>query len=173
MDRKQKERLRTLLKARKRADKVLARRRETAQAKEVHQQRLDARQELKRRYSEELTGLAQESCILPMAEQAALRCGGTLAQEVSYYIDYGLSSSSLRNPSGAAGQGTLRAAHLTVTITWEADGAHKEAQIRVHKNGWITFHNSFFPVFPLIWRWDSQLLQKMLASAMKHPKQHP
>lgn len=170
MDRKQKEQLRVLLKARKRADKVLALRQEAVLKKQNHDKRLKASQELKKQYTQELTALAQESGILALAEQAALQRGGSLAKEVSYYLNYGLSGSSFPNPLGIAGQGELRAAHLALRIRWEADGACYEAEIRVHKNGMVTFHNSRLPVFPFIWRRRAQLLQKMLDSALKHPR---
>lgn len=170
MDQKQKERLRVLLKARKRADKVLAQRREVERKKQDRDKRLEANQELMKQYTQELTALAQESGILSMAEQAALRCGGSLAQEVSCYIYYGISGSSFQNALGAAHPGELRASHLALRITWEEVGVSNEAEIWVHKKGQITFHNSFLPIFPFIWRRNPRLLQKMLASAMKHPR---
>jgi hypothetical protein len=169
MDRKQKERLRFYLKARKRADKVLTSRREAQQQKLDHEQRLQSNQELRKQYAQELTALAQESGILSMAEQAALTRRGSLAQEVSYYVFYGLSSSSMQHATGVGTQGELRASHLALRITWEEAGMMKQVEIRVHKKGYITFHNSFLPILPFIWRVYPQVLQKMLASALSHP----
>lgn len=169
MDRKQKEQLRFLLKARKRADKVLAKRREAERIKQEHQNRLANNQELMKQYAQQLTDLARECGMLSMAEGAALQRGGSLAQDMSYYVDYGMSSSNLQHAIGVADKGVLCASHLALRITWEAGGALNEAEIRVHKNGSITFHNNILPVFPLIWRIYPAILQKMLASAMNHP----
>src|SRR5512133_2454100 len=149
MDQKQKERLRILLKARKRADKVLAGRREAERKRLEHNQRKQANQVLMQQYTSELTALAQESGILAVAEQAAHLCGGALAQEVSYYIDYGLSSTNLHQAILDAAQGELRASHLALRITWGESGALKEVEIQVHKNGLITFHNSPLPIFSI------------------------
>lgn len=177
MDRKQKEQLRILLKARKRADKVLAGRREVARKKLEHDQRKQANQALMEQYTRELTALAQQSGILSLAEQAAHLRGGNLAQEVSYYIDYGLSSNHLHQALMDENQGNLCASHLALRITWGEAGALKEVEIRVHKNGLITFHYSPLPIFPIIWRHYPQVLEKMLASALNHPRpplpQHP
>jgi hypothetical protein len=170
MDRRQKERLRFLLKARKRADKVLAERREVVLKKQERKQRLEANQELMKQYTQELTVLAQESGILTLAEQAAARCGGSLAQEVSYFVYYGLSSSSFQNALGVADQGELRASHLALRINWQRDSVLNEAEILVHKNGQITFHNCLLPIFPFVWRSYPHLLETMLASAMNHPR---
>ncbi len=169
MDRKQKEKLRFLLKARKRADKVLAKRREAERKKLEHDQRMQANQALVKEYTRQLTALAQDSGILSLAEQAALQRGGSLSQAVSCYIHYGLSSSSLQHATGVGSPGELRASHLALRIIWEESGASKEMEIRVHANGSITFHNSFLPVFPFVWRSSPQLLQKMFAYALNHP----
>ncbi len=170
MDRKQKERLRFYLKARKRADQVLEKQREIKRKKLDHEKRLETNHELMRQYTQELTALAQQSGILSMAEQAALQRGGSLAQEVSYYMDYGLNSSNLQHVTGIADQGVLRASHLALRITWEQDGESNEVEARVHKTGSITFHNFFLPVLPIIWRWKPQLLQMMLTRALQHPR---
>lgn len=170
MDRKQKERLRFYLKARKRADQVLEKQREIKRKKLDHEKRLETNHELMRQYAEELTALARQSGILSMAERAALQRGGSLVQEVSYYIDYGLNSSNLQHVTGVADKGVLRASHLALRITWEQDGEPNEVEVRVHKTGSITFHNFFLPVFPIIWRWKPRLLQTMFASALQHPR---
>lgn len=172
MDKKQKERLRFLLKARKRADKVLAERREAVRKKQEHDQLLEANQALMKQYTLELTNLAQDSGILSMAEQAALLRGGSMVQQVSYYVDYGLNSSRLVQTYAVAEHGDLRASHLALRITWEETGTMNEVEVRVHKKGQITFHNFFLPIFPFIWRGHPQVLQKLLASALDHPV-HP
>lgn len=119
MDRKQKEKLRFLLKARKRADKVLAKRREAERKKLEHDQRMQANQALVKEYTRQLTALAQDSGILSLAEQAALQRGGSLSQAVSCYIHYGLSSSSLQHATGVGSPGELRASHLALRIIWK------------------------------------------------------
>jgi hypothetical protein len=48
----------------------------------------------------------------------------------------------------------------------------QEAEIRVHAKGHVTFHNSIVPVPRLIWRRYPNLLEKMLARAMSHPRPH-
>lgn len=172
MDRKQKERLRFLLKARRRANKVLAARREAALKKQDHDQRLKANQELKKQYTQDLSTLAQESGILALAEQAALQRGGSLAQEVSYYVYYGLSSSSFQNPLGITNRGELRASHLALKITWPEAGVLNEVEVRVHKNGMITFHNFLLPIFPFLWRRFPRIMQILLNRAQAYPA-HP
>lgn len=170
MDRKQKEELRFLLKARKRADKVLAQQREDAQKKLDYKMRKEANHELMEQYTQELTALARESGILAMAEQAALALGGSLTKQVSYYIDYGFSTSSLQHILAIEDQGKLRASHLALRIIWGQTDALLEAEIRVHQNGQITYHNCILPVFPFFWRHYPQLLKKMFTSALEHPR---
>ncbi len=170
MDRKQKERLLFYRKARKRAEKVLAKKHEAKQEQIDHDRRKQANQELLQRYTQELNALAQKSGILSMAEQAAFSCGGSLSQEISCYVDYGLSSSCLQQAFMDSNQGKLRASHLALTITWESTGGWKEAEIRVHKNGQITFHHIPLPVFSFIWKRYPQLLQQMLDGSIKHPR---
>lgn len=170
MDRKQKEQLRFYLKARKRADKVLAKQHETKQKKIDHDRRKEANQELLQAYTRDLNGLAQESGILSMAEQAARSRGGSLSQEVSCYVDYGLNSSCLQQAIMDSNQGKLCVSHLALQITWESAGILNEAEIRVHKNGQITFHHIPLPVFSFIWKRYPQLLQQMLDGSIKHPR---
>lgn len=170
MDRKQKERLRFLLKARKRADKVLSARREAQRKKQEHAQRTQANQDLLRRYTSELNLLAEQCGILILAEQAASLCGAELAQNVSYYMDYGLSDSNFQRAFVEEKSGELKVSHLAIRVIWQEAGDLLEAEIRVHKNGQVTFHNSFIPVFPFIWRRYPHVLQKMLTSAMQHPR---
>lgn len=173
MDRKQKEKLRYLVQARKRADKVLAKRHEVERQKLDHQKRLQASQELKEKYTRELTELAQECGILAMAEQAALQRGSTLEQTVSYYLYSGLTSNSSMKTLADFERGELRASHLALRFTWEDAGMANEVEIRMHKQGYITFHNFFLPIFPIFWRFYSPLLRNLLASAMAHPRQSP
>lgn len=171
MDKKQKQRLRFYRKARRRANKVLAKRHELEHEKQVHEMRKETSQELKNRYTLELTTIAQESGILPMAELAALQCGGLLTQDVNYYIYYGPATSSLQQTAEIAQHGELRASYMALRITWGESETVNEVEIRVHKNGLITFHNSYLPLFRFVWRRNHQLLQKMLTSALEHPRQ--
>lgn len=171
MNRKQKEELQLLLKARRRADRVLAKRRQAEQEKLAHKMRREASQELMQKYTRELTALAQKSGILGLAETAALQLGASLTQEVSYHVYYGMATSSLQQTFEIAERGELRASYLALRILWGQPEALKEAEIRVYPKGRITFHNSLLPVFPFFWRHNPQILQKMLASALEHP--HP
>lgn len=170
MNRKQKDELRFLLKARKRADKVLAKRREAEQKKLDYKMAKETNQELMERYSRELTALAQESGILAMAEQAAQDRNGNLVQQVSYYIYYGLSTNNLQRNVEISGRGELRAAYLALHIIWGQPDEMKEAEIRVHKNGQITFHTFVLPVFPFFWRRYPQLVRNMLTKALENPR---
>ncbi|PKO16355.1 MAG: hypothetical protein CVU39_08300 [Chloroflexi bacterium HGW-Chloroflexi-10] len=173
MDRKQKEKLRFLLKARKRADKVLAKRLEAEQKKRDIKTRKEANQELIKQFTEELTVLAQECGILALVRQAALDRGGNLAQQVSYYMDYGFSTSRLQqHVLELENQGVLRASYLTLRISWGQPDTLYVAEIRVYKNRQIRFHNFILPVFPFIWRRNPRLLQKMLTKALEHPRQY-
>ncbi len=170
MDRKQKEQLRFYLKARKRADKVLEARREALQKKQDHARRSEANQALLARYTGELTALAEACGILRLARQAADARGGSLRQEVSYYMDYGMANSNFQR-AFTEDTGQLRASHLTLRITWIDGDAVKTAEIRVHANGQVRFHNkSWLPVLPVMWRWRPQLLHAMLDSALNHPR---
>ena len=174
MDQKQKEKLRVLLEARKRADKVLAERREAERKKQDHRERLAANQELMKQYAQALTALAQQSGVLALAEQAAQQRGGRLKKEVGYYIDYGFSSSNLQRALVASeegkDQGKLKASHLGLRIIWDEAGEAKEAEVRMHRSGQITFHNLLLPVFPFLWRAFPRLLERMMESALKHPR---
>ncbi len=172
MDRKQKEQLRFYLKARKRADKVLEARREALQKKQDHARRSEANQALLTRYTEELTALAEACGILRLARQAAEARGGSLRQEVSYYMDYGMANSNFQR-AFTEDTGQLRASHLALRISWmEGDGL-KTAEIRVYANGQVRFHNSWLPVLPVMWRWRPKLLHAMLDSALIHPQTAP
>lgn len=173
MDPKQKKRLDILLKARKRAEKVLAERREAEQKKRDHQMRKEANQELMKRYTMELNAIAQESGILALAEQAAQERGGHLAQQVSYYVDYGPSTSILHLSLVTEVQGELRASYLSLRIIWGQPEALQEVEVRVYPNGQITYHNCILPVFPFLWRRYPQLLPKMLKRALEHPRPAP
>jgi hypothetical protein len=170
MERKQKEQLRTLLKARRRANKVLAERREAQQKKLERAKRIETNQERKQQFTQQLTLLAEQSGILYLAEQAALLRGGSLSKELSCYVDYGLSSSCLQQACMDAAQGELKPSHLALFIRWEASGAPQEVEVRVHKNGEITFHNSPVPILPVLYRFFPHLLHVMLDSALAHPR---
>lgn len=169
MNRKQKEQLRFLLKARKRADKVLAERREAKLKKLDHERRLEANQELKKQYTQDLTALAEESGVLAMARNAALQRGGDMTQQLSCYVDYGINSSRLVQTYAVAEHGELRPSHLAVRVTWEESGIVNEVEVRVHRKGQITFHNSFLPVFRFVWHRYPRLLHYLFDSALAHP----
>jgi len=170
MDRRQKEELRFLLKARKRAEKVLAARREAEQKKLEYKLRKDANQELMKQYREELTSLAEECGILAMAEQAAAQRGGSVSQQVSYYLDYGMVSSSVEHILVMEERGELRAAYLVLKFSWQEAGVLNEVEIRVHKHGQITFQHCFLPIFRFVWRCKPEWLQKMFTRALEHPR---
>jgi hypothetical protein len=184
MDRKQKEQLRFLLKARRRADKVLAQRRDAEREKLERQTRQEADQARMKQAAEALTSLAQECGILALVEQAALARGGSLKKEVHYYTDYGFNSSHLHRAVMEPNLGELRVAYLALRITWDAGGTGSsagtscstgspcEAEVRVRRRGQITFHNNILPVFAFIWRRYPALLGRMLTSALAHPG-HP
>jgi len=134
------------------------------------QARKDAVQAVKDRYTHELTGLAQESGLLALAGQMAFERGGSLAQEVSYYVDYGHSPSCVPPNLVSGVPGNLCASHLVLRITWEPQDALLEAEVYIHKNGQVTFHNNPVPVFAFIWRRAPGLLPNMLKSAVEHPR---
>ena len=173
MDRKQKERLRFYLKARKRAEQVLAARRAAEQQKLEYQQRKEASQDLQERYTEQLTALAQECGVMALAEAAARERAGSLTCRVSFYLDYGIASSHLQHAIGLKDQAVLRASHMVLAIRWDAQGTPREAEIRVYPKGYITFHNSFVPVYPFVWRRFPGVLRKMLEWALAHPTDAP
>jgi len=172
MNQKQKDQLRTLLKARKRAEKVLAARHEAEEKKQQYQQRKAANQELIRQYTQELDALAQESGILTLAEQAAAERGGMLEHKVSFYKDYGMASSRMQHYVTSPDHGELRVSHLAIRVIWGEPGALKEAEVRIHRKGLITFHNFVLPVLPLVWRRRPGLLLTLLNRALDHPRQH-
>ncbi len=170
MDRRQKEELRFLLKARKRANKFLAERREIEQEKLDRKLHKAANQELMRQYTQELTGLAEKSGILALARQASQAVGGSLSTKMGYYIDYGMNTSHLSGTFFTYKDSVLRASHLSVIINWEKGLEKAEIEIRVSRNGVITFHNSPLPIIPLVWTHFPKVLSKMLAAAMAHPR---
>lgn len=171
MDQKKKEELRFLLKARKRAEKVLAEQQKARQEKLDYEARKEANRKLMEQYADKLIALAQESGILTLAEQAALERGGRLLRQVGCYVDYGLSTSCLQQSMVAAEQpGELRAAYLSLRVIWGEPSALKEVEIRVHKRGQITFHYLPVPIFPFVWRRKPQLLHKMFENALAHPR---
>lgn len=166
MDRRQKEKLRFLLKARKRADRVLKERREAEQKKLDRQKHLETNRERMEQFSQMLDALAEESGIRALADEAALRLGGSLDRQCCYYLHYPISTSGLQQALADAEPGELRASHLALRITW----GEQEAEIRVHKNGQITFHHSLLPLPPFVWRRYPQLLQRMLEGALRRPR---
>lgn len=170
MDRKQKEQLRVLLKARKRADRVLAERRAAQQEKLERKMHQVANQELMRQYTEVFTALAERSGILALAEQAARACNGRVTTRMSYYIDYGFNINRLQLTVMTYKDGVLRASHLGIFIDWCEGQETHEVEIRYQRGDVITFHNSRWPVFPFIWKHFPKILPRMLADAMAHPR---
>lgn len=173
MDQKQKETLRFLLKARKRAQKVLAEREKARQEKLNNEARKEANRRLMEQYAQGLLALAQQSGVFTLAEQAALEREGRLIQQLGCYVDYGLSTSCMQRALVAAeqgDQGELRAAYLSLRIVWGPPEAPQEAEIRVHRGKYITFHHLPVPIFPFIWRLNPQLIPKMLAGALASPR---
>lgn len=171
MDRKQKEELRFLLKARKRANKFLAERRELEQEKLNRKLQKAANQELMRQYTQELTNLAEQSGILALAEKASQSVHGNLSTKTSFFLDYGMNTSHLGGAFLTYKDGMLRASHLSIFVRWTRGLEEVEIEIHVNKNGVITFHNSPLPIIPFVWKHFPKVLPKMLASAMAHP--HP
>ncbi|GAP12407.1 hypothetical protein LARV_00142 [Longilinea arvoryzae] len=170
MDRRQKEELRILLKARKRADKVLAERREAAQEKLDRNMRKAANQELMQEYTRKFTALAEKCGILALAEEAARKVNGCFFTKMSYYIDYGMNTSHLSGAFFTYKDGVLRPAYLGIFITWDEGEAKKEVEIRYAKNGAVTFHHSRWPIFPFIWKNFPKVLPQMVDQAMKNPR---
>jgi len=170
MDRKQKEQLDFLLKARKRSEKVLAERHAAEQAKLTRQEMKAANQESIRQWTAAYTAKAARSGILALAEQAAKDRGGHLFTRMSCWIDYGMSTSRYRTAILKTEDGKLRPAHLGIFIVWDSGENKKEIEIRIHRFGTVSFHNSILPVYPFIWKYFPAALEKMLASALAHPR---
>lgn len=174
MDQKQKEQLRVLLEARKRAEKVLAKQHEAQRKKQEYEKHRMVNQELIDQYTRELTVLAQACGILPLAEEAACQRGGKLTCKLACYLDYGFKNNELQRTLAAVEQGTLRGqlrpSHLELWITWNEGNLAREVEIRVHTKGQVTFHNSLLPIFPFLWRRYPHLLEKMLNRALQHPQ---
>lgn len=171
MDRKQKEELRILLNARKRADKVLAERRAKQQEMLERSEQKAANQELIRQYTLELTARAETSGILALARQAAETLGGSICTRLSCYLDFGIHTSRIHRTVMTYKDCVLRASHLSIFIDWTENKEQREVEIRYHRNGAITFHHSPLPVYPIVWRKFPRVLQNMLAGALSHP--HP
>ncbi|MRR31730.1 hypothetical protein EG834_15675 [bacterium] len=170
MERKQKDQLRILLEARKRADKVLAARRAVEQEKLDRQSMKAANQESIRQWTESYTAKAARSGILALAEQAAAERNGHLFTRMSCWIDYGMSTSRYRTAILSTKDGKLRPAHLAIMVVWDSAEGKKEIEIRIHRFGTVSFHNSILPVYPFIWKHFPAALQKMLANALAHPR---
>jgi hypothetical protein len=170
MDRKQKEQLRILLQARKRADKVLAERRAIQQEKLDRKLQKEANQELMQQYSRDFMELAERSGILQLAEQAARRHNGSVTTRMGYYLDFGFNIGRLQRAMMTYRDGVLRASHLGIFITWFEGQEKRQVEIRYNKNHAITFHNSRLPVFSFLWKHFPKILPKMLADAMANPR---
>ncbi len=170
MDRKQKEQLHTLLKARKRADKFLAERRAVQQEALERDMRKAANQELMQQYTLTFTRFAEQSGILALAEQAAREHDGCVTTKMSYYLDFGINTSRIHRAVMTFRDSVLRASHLGIFISWSEGQQKCEAEIRYTKNHIITFHNSRLPVFSFIWKNFPKVLPRMLADAMAHPR---
>jgi hypothetical protein len=173
LDARQKKELQILMKSRRRAKRILAKRRSLDRER---QKRLDHRERnllLKIEYSEHLTKLTQESTLLPMLEAAAQQLGARLTQEVSYYLYYGFGMFALQQTEEVASQSELRAGYLVLRLTWERENRINEAEIRIHMNGLITFHNSWIPIFRFVWGSRPWILHRMLDSALANPRSKP
>ena len=171
MDPKQKKELQILLDARKRADKVLAERNAKQQDMLDRSEHKAANQALIHQYTLELTARAEKSGILALARQAAEARGGRMSTKLSCYLDFGIHTSRIHRTVMTYKDCVLRASHLSVFINWVEDREKREAEIRFHRNGAITFHHSPLPIYPILWRKVPGVLPKMLAGAMAHP--HP
>lgn len=170
MDRKQKQQLRIFLRARKRAEKVLAERRALQQERVERNLQKATNQELMQQYTQAFTALAERSGILALAEQAAREHNGSLTTKMGYYLDFGVHTSRLHRTVMTYKDGVLRASHLSIFIEWGEGKDRHEVEIRYNKDHAITFHNSYLPVFSLIWKHFPKVLPKMLADAMAHPR---
>ncbi len=170
MDRRQKEELRILLRARKRADKVLAARREAAQEKLDRSMRKAANQELMQEYTQQFTTLAEQCGILALVKEAAQKVNGCFFTKMGYYIDYGMNTSHLTGAFFTYKDGVLKASHLGIFVTWGEGEAKREVEIRYNRNGAITFHNSPLPVFPILRKIFPRLLPGMVDRAMRNPR---
>ncbi len=170
MDRKQKEQLQTLLKARKRADKFLAERRAIQEEALERELRKAANQELMKQYTQTFTSLAEQSGILALAEQAAREHDGCVTTRMSYYRDFGINTSRMHRAVMTFRDSVLRASHLGIFISWSVGQEKYEAEIRYTKDHIITFHNSRLPVFSFIWKNFPKVLPRMVADAMAHPR---
>jgi hypothetical protein len=67
-------------------------------------------------------------------------------------------------------RGELRAAYLALKFSWEEAGALNEVEIRVHKQGQITFQHCLLPIFRFVWRRKPEWLQIMFTRALEHPR---
>lgn len=170
MDPKQKKELQILLDARKRADKVLAERNAKQQDMLDRSEHKAANQALIHQYTLELTARAEKSGILALAQQAAEARGGRMSTKLSCYLDFGIHTSRIHRTVMTYKDCVLRASHLSVFINWVEDREKREAEIRFHRNGAITFHHSPLPIYPILWRKFPGVLPKMLAGAMAHPR---
>ncbi len=173
LDAKQKQELQILLRSRKRANRTLAKRRAMERERQDWLARRENNLNLQTRYMQHLTEIARESTLLPMLEVAALQLGAHLTREVSYYLYFGFTTAALQFTKEVAREGKLRASYLDLRLTWDGGNHTNEAEIRIHMNGLITFHNSLIPIFRFVWRGHPDLLQKMLASALEHPRNKP
>jgi hypothetical protein len=90
-----------------------------------------------------------------------------------YYLYFGLDLDALNQFEEVGREGKLRTAYLDLFLTWNSGNQTNEAEIRVHMNGLITFHNRMIPVFTFVWRNHPQVLQKMLDRALENPRVKP
>lgn len=169
MNRKQKEQLRFYQNARKRADKVLAERREAQQKKLENAQRVEENRLLLERYTHDLTDLAQQSGILELVRAAALEMDGMFTSEVNCYVDYGISSSAFQRVLLETQRGTLKVAYLALRVRWPEGDLWNQVEVHVFPDGRITFHQFLLPVFPFFWRRNTRLLKFLMEDALRRP----
>lgn len=170
MDRKQKDQLRILLNARKRADKVLAERKAAQEAQLERKEHIAANRELIHQFMEDFTRRAESCGILALVRQAAAARNGCVTTQMSCYLDFGTHTSRLHRTVMTYKDCVLRPSHLAIFIDWDEGKEKREAEIRYNRNGAVTFHHSPLPIFPIIWRKYPQVLDRMLAGAMAHPR---
>ena len=173
MDEKQKRELKILLRSRRRAKRMLAKRNILDRERKERLNRRERNLLLKNQYSQRLNELANESTILPMLEAAEQYLGACLTRTVSYYLYFGFGLLALQQTEEVAQESQLRAAYLDLLLTWNSGNQVNETEIRVHMNGLITFHNSLIPIFRFVWRNHPEVLQRMLDSALRNPRIKP
>ena len=170
MDPKQEKQLQILLKARNRANKILAKQhkaREDAEKQRIHY--LENWQSL-RDHGKLLLDISRECGLYTLMEAAAKDHGGKLIKEVNYFVDYGPGARYLAQTKEFQNIFVYRTTYLALIIQWEEAGLLKELEVRVRRNGLVTFHNSRFPVFRFMWVKNPDILRRKLENALLRPR---